>query len=155
MVILLRFGLLALLLWSAIAAWTWNTYQPLTPPTKKTVGLARRDDDPQHLPPAAVKKSLLILQKTDLWGGKQKTDVAPGAAPDKTTAPIEIESWSRVAVVKDPDGPYVLLRSSSGELKTFKAGDTLPDDSKLKKISADTVEVRLSNGKTKTYRFVE
>lgn len=155
MVILLRFGLLALILWSAVVAWTWNTYQPLTPPTKKTVGLARREIEPHRLPATSVKKSLLILQKTDLWGSKQKADPAAGLTPGNTGTTVEMETWNRVAVVKDPQGAYILLRSPAGELKAFKAGDVLPDESKLKKINTDTIEVRLINGKAKTYRFMD
>lgn len=152
MVILLRFGLLGLLLWTGIAAWTWQTYSPMTQPGKKVVQASRRDTEPQRLPSGSVKKSALLLQKSDIWGSK----AAPASEPATTgTAAAEVEAWIRIAVVKDPQGAFVLLRSPAGELKTFKRGDTLPDDSKLTKISPEAVEVRQADGKTRTYRFIE
>lgn len=153
MVILLRFGLLGLLLWTGIAAWTWHSYSPLTQPDKKVVQASRRDAEPERLASGSVKKSALLLQKSDIWGTKQAA--VSGQAAASSAPPLEVESWSRIAVVKDPQGAYVLLRSPAGELKTFKIGDTLPDDSKLKKINAEAVEVRQADGKTRTYRFVE
>lgn len=152
MVILLRFGLLGLLLCAGIAAWTWYTYSPLTQPEKKVVQASRRDAEPAKLQSGSVKKSALLLQKSDIWGSKVTQ------TPSLTTTsagPAEVETWSRIAVVKDPQGAFVLLRSPAGELKTFKRGDTLPDDSKLTKISPEVVEVRKADGKTRTYRFDE
>lgn len=152
MVILLRFGLLGLLLWAGVAAWTWQTYSPLTQHGKKTVQPTRHEAELQRLPLLSVKKSALMLQKTDIWGTRQ---TAPSGPTASTATPVEVESWSRIAVVKDPQGAFVLLRSPAGELKTFKNGDILPDDSKLKKISPEAVEVRQADGKTRIYRFVE
>lgn len=154
MVILLRFGLLASLLWLGCAIWAWQDYQPLNGSTKKLVGLARNEAAPERLATASVKKPLTLLLKSDLWGSKQQVS-NPGVQATGAPTTGEIETWSRIAVVKDPQGAYVLLRSPTGELKTFKNGDTLPDESKLKKISAESVEVRLNNGKSQTYRFVE
>ncbi|KAF0811431.1 hypothetical protein IGB42_04130 [Andreprevotia sp. IGB-42] len=147
MVALYRCGILAVIVWIIVGVYAWTTFA--LPEHGKVVGLAKRQTQFELPRPVNLRPDLAVLAQSDLWGRPNATTQVAGAAASQ---PAEV--WARIAVVKEDKNAYVLLSSPKGEIKPFKVGDTLPDGSKLIKVSPEEVIVRPGSGKPQTFRLL-
>lgn len=149
MVGLARISILTLVIWGLVALTAWSVYTP--PQSGKVVGVARHGSDTEFVPPPDLKADLAVLTKADIWGAR----AAPAnQAANSGSAKPQAEVWSRVAIVKEAAGAFILLSSPSGEVKPFKAGDTLPDGSKLLRISTSEIVVKPTSSRSQVIHLL-
>ncbi|SMC28953.1 hypothetical protein SAMN02745857_03503 [Andreprevotia lacus DSM 23236] len=146
MVVFYRCSILALLIWAAVGAYCWATFA--LPPEGKVIGATRHQAQLDIPRPPNLRADLTTLGQSDLWGRTLS------AAPVAAAASAPLETWTRIAVVREGKSAYVLLSGPKGELKPFSAGDTLPDGGKLTKVSPEEIVVRPVSGKPQTYRLL-
>ncbi|QDQ27252.1 hypothetical protein FNU76_13260 [Chitinimonas arctica] len=141
-----RIGLLAALAWLSTGLLTWFNYSP---PDRSTIVAPARRMAELDLPDSLdTKPALNTLAKSDIWGSKRVEPVAGGAKS-------QAEVWSRIAIVKERKGNFVVLASPRGEIKSFHVGDALPDGSQLLKISSAEIVVRRAGEKSSTTHALE
>ncbi|WP_269531324.1 hypothetical protein [Chitinimonas sp. BJYL2] len=149
MVGLTRIAALTVVLWFVCAALGWAWYSS---PFDKTLVVTRSPHFMPEVPqPPDLTQDVALLQRSLLW----PTDQPSAQAAGKPAEPQVInEVWSRVAIVKEPQGNFVLLGSPSGTVKPFKAGDVLPDGSRLIKVSTSEIVVRPASGKSQSVHLL-
>lgn len=146
MVKYVRIGIATLVIWVVTGVMTWTVYT--LPRTPKLVSTAKRSDLISLAPSPDLKSDIDILGSYDLWGfNRTQAQVATASQPT--------ERWVRVAIVSESKDVYLLLQSPSGEVKSYHPGDTLPDGSKLLKVSAAEVITRPVKGKIQTFRLMD
>lgn len=120
-------GIGAALLLVCVAGW----FRPL--PTEP--GKARNSPTAWSLPPAAELERSSAAQFAATAKIKWPGDTTAGSGAEGAT------SWTLLALVKGPDRAALVRAGSDPLIKRFKAGDTLPDGSRLVKILQDAVMV--------------
>lgn len=143
----LRIGIAALIVWIVAGMIAWATFS--VPDATKLVSVAKRDTLSMLSAPTSLKPDVDALAGKDLWGFNNQQTLAA------TAAALPVERWIRIAIVKEAKDTYILLQSPGNEVKSFRAGDTLPDGSKLITVSAAEVVTRPAKGKPQTFRLMD
>ncbi len=146
MVALVKTALLTLIIWGIVALFSWATFTPPSP--KKLVSLAKRASHAELPDAPAMKSYLEALTSKDLWGNSLQ-------AKQSAAASQPAELWVRIAVTKEAKETFVLLKAPTGEIKSFRKGDTLPDGRKLIKLSSTEAVVKPEQGKPQTIRLLD
>ncbi|WP_028452274.1 hypothetical protein [Chitinilyticum aquatile] len=124
---------------------SWYGYS--APKPGKIVGTAARNATPALVISPPLKNDLKTLGEAAPW------DIQAQQA--NTASAVTTETWRRVAIVTENKTTSALLQSPAGEIKTYKAGDLLPDGSKLIAVNSREVIIRPAgnNQKNMTMRF--
>lgn len=146
MVGFIKTALLALLVWGVAALATWATFTPPVPP--KLVSLANRTAQTDIASAPAMKSYLDAITGKDLWGKSLQSKQAENASQPA-------ERWDRIAITKEAKDTFVLLKSPTGEIKSFRKGDTLPDGTKLLKLSSTEAVIKPEQGKPQKIRLLD
>jgi hypothetical protein len=128
-----RFALTCLFIWSIAGLTGWLVPQTQAP--ARVVGASRTLGLPEPLRIVDLKPAAEALARTDLWGSQ----LAQTAVADAAQAKPTVETWTRVAIVQEKEGSFVLLSGPDHVIKTFKQGDTLPDGARLLKIQSNQI----------------
>jgi hypothetical protein len=127
-----RIALTGLSLWLLAGLIGWLL--PQAPAAERIVGASRTVGLPEPLHNTDLKPFAEALAKVDLWGSKS----GAAAANPVATQPI-VETWTRIAVVQEKSGNFIVLSGPDNVIKTFKQGETLPDGSRLLKIQVNQI----------------
>lgn len=148
MAVILRFGILAVCVWSAVAALAWARFT--LPPA--IVGGRTAAAPVAQLAPGLQDRDKVVeaIKRKALWATEtmKAEDLKPFVGPPQPVL------WSHIATVVSAKERYVLLRSASGEVKTIKEHELLPSGELLVAVNVKSVTVRSRSGKNteiKTY----
>lgn len=132
-------GLGAALLMACVAGW----FRPL--PTEP--GKARNSSTTWSLPPAAELERSSAAQFAATAKIQWPGDATAGNGAESTTP------WTLLALVKGPDRAALVRAGSDPLIKRFKAGDTLPDGSRLLEVLQDAVLVERDGCQTRRHLY--
>jgi len=135
-------------LWVLVAVLTWwTTDPPERLVTAKPHSLMAADM--LALRRLNLAEDQTMLERTRLWP-MERDGLAQAAKPPAQTVDKKVV-WGIAATVVRPRQSYLLVQDLETKVITqTNVGDTLPDGSKLLKVSVDSYEVRASNGKRHT-----
>lgn len=128
-------GIGVALLLVCVAGW----FRPL--PTEP--GKARNSRTAWSLPPAAELERSSAAQFAATAKIKWPGDTTAGSGAEGAT------SWTLLALVRGPDQAALVRAGSDPLIKRFKAGDTLPDGSRLLEVLQDAVLVERDGCQTR------
>ncbi|MFT4170933.1 MAG: hypothetical protein QM639_00120 [Rhodocyclaceae bacterium] len=140
-----RFALCTVAMWCLTGFVAWLGFAP---PTARTPAVPAASRAEIEVPPKPdLRQAVRWLERTPVWGA------APAASASE--AKTATETWSRIAVVLDKRGNYVLLAPPQGAAKRFGVGDTLPDGGRLLALDARQATVRTAAGVTRRIALLD